>query len=83
MSKDKYNFTLSDPEIQELDRRRGMVSRSTYIGYLIRHAVTPIEFRTMVNKWCDICGADECGNCVFNGRFKEFMDTMMVCGDKQ
>jgi hypothetical protein len=43
MSKDKFNFTLSSSEIQELDRRRGMVSRSTYIGYLIRHAVTPID----------------------------------------
>ena len=74
MSKDKFNFTLSSSEIQELDRRRGMVSRSTYIGYLIRHAVTPIEFRTKVNNWCDICGVEECGDCVFNGRLKEFMD---------
>ncbi len=75
MSRKRYNFTLSSDEMTKLDSHRGLVPRSVFIGYLIEKGYTRADLRAMANDWCDnVCGESNCGNCVFNGRLKEFLD---------
>lgn len=78
MSRKRYNFTLSSDEMTKLDSRRGMVPRSVFIGYLIEKGRTRADLRAMANDWCEhVCHggySGYCGECVFAGRLKEFLD---------